>query len=141
MIISLPSIALLQVLCDTLKSEDLAMVLADLAEIDEEMLSAQHALHDDVCRSLLFLLRAQKMDVLEGNEYDSGVGGGAHVSDEQCSEKEREELRLLGFEASSTPHTHTHTHSLAVAHTAEGDSTMKEGEEQSSELLARYPML
>lgn len=128
-------------LCDTLKSEDLAMVLADLAEIDEEMLSAQHALHDDVCRSLLFLLRAQKLDVLEGNEYDSGVGSCAHVSDEQCSEKEREELRLLGFEASSTLHINTHTHSLAVAHTAEGDSKMKEGEELSSELLARYPML
>jgi hypothetical protein len=140
-LVSLPSIASHQVLCDTLKSEDLAMVLADLAEIDEEMLSAQHALHDDVCRSLLFLLRAQKMDVLEDNEYDSGGGGGAYVSDEQCSEKEREELRLLGFQASVTPHTHTHSHSLAVAHTAEGESAMKEGEQQSSELLARYPML
>lgn len=119
------------------------MVLADLAEIDEEMLSAQLALNDDVCRSLLFLLRAQKLDVLEDDNYDSGVGYGGHVSDDRCNEKEREELRLLGFEASVSPHTHTHTHahSLGTAHTTESECVMKESEEHSSELLARYPML
>ena len=121
------------------------MVLADLAEIDEEMLSAQHALHDDVCRSLLYLLRAQKMDLLEEDDYDCGVGCGVHVSEDRCTEKEREELRVLGFEANGSPHTHAHAHthvlSPAVAHTADSDSALKEGEEQPSELLARYPML
>ena len=128
-------------LCDALKGEDLAMVLADLAEIVEEMLTAQHTLQDDVCRSLLFLLRAQKIDVLDGDDYDSGVGCGAYVSEDRCNEKEREELRLLGFETSGTPHAHTHTHSLAVAYTSESDCAMKGSEEHSSELLAKYPML
>lgn len=128
-------------LCDALKGEDLAMVLADLAEIVEEMLTAQHTLQDDVCRSLLFLLRAQKMDVLEGDDYDSGVGCGTYVSEDPCSEKEREELRFLGFETSGTPHAHTHTHSLAVAYTSESDCAVKGSEEHSSELLAKYPML
>ena len=117
------------------------MVLADLAEIDEEMLTAQYALHDDVCRSLLFLLRAQKVDATEEDSNDSGVGCGAHVSEDRCNEKEREELRLLGFEASVTPHIHTHMHSLAAAHTTESDCATKESEEHSSKLLARYPML
>ena len=48
----------LQVLSEALsaKGEDLAMVLADLAEIDGEMLTAQHSLQEDVRRGLHFIL-------------------------------------------------------------------------------------
>jgi hypothetical protein len=56
------------------------MVLADLAEIDDEMLTAQQCLRDDVRRSLQFLLREQeegKSSREKGGDRESGrVGWG-----------------------------------------------------------------
>ena len=45
------------------KSEELAMVLADLNEIDDEMTSAQIFLKSDVNQSILLLLQEAKDEI------------------------------------------------------------------------------
>lgn len=59
------------------------MVLADLAEIDDEMLTAQQCLREDVRRSLQFLLKEQEEGRSRGRggDRDTGrVGWGVCVS-------------------------------------------------------------
>jgi hypothetical protein len=65
------------------KGDELAMVLADLAEIDDEMLSAQQCLRDDVRRSLQFLLREQeegKSSRGQGGDREGRAGWGVCVN-------------------------------------------------------------
>jgi hypothetical protein len=59
------------------------MVLADLAEIDDEMLTAQQCLRDDVRRSLQFLLREQeegKISRRPGGDREGRAGWGVCVN-------------------------------------------------------------
>ena len=75
------------------KSEELAMVLADLNEIDDEMTSAQIFLKSDVNQSILLLLQEAKDEIdrindaskekkINRNYYNDGR---LHEIDEECS--------------------------------------------------------